>query len=234
MGKAIKIISDILFTAGLIIAGIFLAGHLAGFKPFNVYIVSSGSMAPAIQTGSVVFVAPKDSYGVGDIVTYKSGPKMTTTHRIVAQDGDKIKLAGDANNAPDPGIISADKIVGTVRFTLPFVGYIAAFAKTPKGFILLVIVPATIIIYEEIKGLFSEILKKVKKNNLKLTTYNLQPITIIPIIFALLIPLTLSISYFIDRETSSSNIFIAAVPSPTPTSTPEPTVTPTLTPSPTP
>ncbi|TSC88186.1 MAG: signal peptidase, endoplasmic reticulum-type [Microgenomates group bacterium Gr01-1014_16] len=229
MGKAVKIISDILFTAGLIIAGVFLVSRFAGFKPFNVYIVSSGSMAPAIQTGSVVFVAPKSDYGVGDIVTYKSGSKTTTTHRIVAQDGDKIKLAGDANNAPDPGIISADKIIGTVSFTIPYIGYIAAFAKTPRGFILLVIVPATIIIYEEIKSLFSEIRKNkfFKFPSPKLGEgqgeVRVRLGIIIPILFALLIPLTLSISYFIDRETSSGNQFVAAVPSPTPTLTPTPT-----------
>src|SRR3989344_8624179 len=116
VGKVIKILSDLILTAGLIIAGVFLFGRFFGKNLFHAYIVSSGSMAPAVGTGSVVFVSPKNDYGVGDIVTYKSGSKMTTTHRIVAQDGDKIKLAGDANDAPDPGIISADKIIGTVRF----------------------------------------------------------------------------------------------------------------------
>ena len=234
MGRIIKITSDILFISGLVIAGLFLVGRFTGKLPLKVYIVSSGSMAPAIQTGSVVFVAPKSDYGVGDIVTYQSGSKTTTTHRIVARNGDKIKLAGDANNAPDPGIINSEKVIGTVRFSIPYLGYLAAFAKTPRGFILLVIVPATIIIYEEIKGLFSEIKKKLKKIDPQLTTYltthNPQPIIIIPIIFALLIPLTLSISYFIDRETSSSNIFTVGIPSPTPTIP----VTVTLTPTPTP
>lgn len=233
MGRVIKITSDILFTAGLIIAGVFLLARFTGRQPFNVYIVSSGSMEPAVKTGSIVFVSPKSDYGVGDIVTYKSGSKTTTTHRIVARDGDKIRLAGDANNAPDPGVISADKIIGTVRLTIPYIGYLAAFAKTPRGFILLVIVPATIIIYEEIKNLFSEISKKVKKVNLPLTTHHLQPTIIIPIIFALLIPLTLSISYFIDRETSSSNIFVAGVLAPTVAPTPGSEGGPSPTPSPT-
>ena len=241
VGKLVKLFSDILFIAGLIIAGIFLVAHFTGQKFVNVYIVSSGSMEPAVKTSSVVFVAPKSDYGVGDVVTYASGSKTTTTHRIVAKDGSKLRLAGDANNAPDPGVIDSEKVIGTVRFTIPYVGYLAAFAKTPRGFILLVIVPATIIIYEEIKGLFSEIKKKLKKTDPQLTTYltthNPQPIIIIPIIFALLIPLTLSISYFIDRETSSGNQFIGSNPSPTPVQLIETipvTVTVTVTPTPTP
>jgi len=51
MGKVFKIISDVLFFTGLLIAGLFLAGHFTGIVPFSAYIVSSGSMEPAIRTG---------------------------------------------------------------------------------------------------------------------------------------------------------------------------------------
>ncbi len=73
MTKLLKLISDILFITGLIVAGLFLVGHFTGFKPFQAYIVSSGSMEPAIKTGSVVVVSPKSSYQVGDVVTFYTG-----------------------------------------------------------------------------------------------------------------------------------------------------------------
>ena len=59
VGKLVKLFSDILFIAGLIIAGIFLIAHFTGQKFVNVYIVSSGSMEPAVKTGSGGFVAPQ-------------------------------------------------------------------------------------------------------------------------------------------------------------------------------
>jgi signal peptidase len=244
MGKAIKIISDALFITGLVIAGIFLAGHFTGKNFFNAYIVSSGSMEPAVRTGSVVIVAPQSAYKVTDIITYYAGQdkKSTTTHRIVAADNGSFRVAGDANEEPDPNLVPKEKIIGTVRFSVPFVGYLAASAKTPKGFILFVIVPATIIIYEELKALFFEF-KKVK-GKMDRPQIQLKPIIIVPVFFALLIPLTLSISYFIDRETSSGNSFTGTVPPPElllrssnevePTPTPEPTPEPTTEPSPQP
>lgn len=211
--------------------------------PISAYIVSSGSMEPAIRTGSVVVVAPKVDYTVTDIVTYYSGrdKKTTTTHRIVAASEGQFKMMGDANDQPDPTLVPADKVIGSVRFSIPFLGYLAAQAKTPQGFILLVIVPATIIIYEELKSLFLELKKMFGKHkeragvmrtgaqreagndqageHLQSHTPNAgswfaKPAIILPIFFALLIPLTLSISYFIDRETSSGNSFTGTTPPP--------------------
>lgn len=267
MSKVVKTISDFLFITGLVIAGVFLLSHFTGKKPFQAYIVSSGSMEPAIQTGSVVVVAPKSEYQVTDIVTYfsSSSKKATTTHRIVATDGRVFKMAGDANDQPDPVLVSRDQIVGAVSLVVPYIGYIANFAKTPYGFILLVIIPATIIVYEELKSLLFEIKKVIQKlKNRKGHTGEgnqkdevvhtersaiFKPVIILPIFFALLIPLSLSISYFIDHETSANNSFTGALPTPTPTqieplstlnfplsieSSPTPEVTPTSEPTPEP
>jgi signal peptidase len=280
MKRILKTISDILFISGLVVAGLFLVSHFTGRKPFQVFIVSSGSMEPAIKTGSAIVVSPKSDYQITDIATYYSGSdkKTTTTHRIVATDGVVYKMAGDANDQPDPVLVPREKIIGSVRLSVPYVGYLAAQAKTPKGFILLVIVPATIIIYEELRSLFLDIKKIISTRKARagvmrtgaqreagndqagehlqsLTpnarTWIAKPAIVLPIFFALLIPLTLSISYFIDRETSSGNSFTGALPTPTPiptdqfsilssqfsidniTPTPEPTIEPTPTPIPT-
>jgi len=172
IGKAVKFISDILFVSGLVVAVLFLVAHFTGKSPFQVFIVSSGSMSPAISTGSAVVVAPKPAYELGDIVSFSGATKKTTTtHRIVGVSEGGFRMAGDANDQPDSGTVPSDKIIGSVRFSVPYVGYLAAAAKTPQGFILLVIVPATIIIYEELKGLLIElkkILKKLKPSSLSL------------------------------------------------------------------
>ena len=150
MFKIVKIISNVIFVLVLALSGLFFLAHFTKVLPLRVFIVSSGSMEPAVKTGSLVVVLPSSSYNIGDIVTYKTGPKDTTTHRLVAADAGQYKTAGDANNAPDTGIVTGEQILGRVVYALPQAGYLAAFAKTPPGFILFVIIPATIIVYEEL------------------------------------------------------------------------------------
>lgn len=191
-------------------------------------------MEPAVKTGSLVFVIPSSLYRVGDIITFKSGTKTTTTHRLVAVSADKFRTAGDANNQPDPSLISAHQILGKVFYVTPYLGYIAAFAKTPPGFILFVIVPATIIIYEEIKTLFSLVPLSLLRRGVRGEVLSIKPLILIPIFSAAFILITVkSISYLSDIETSSNNSFTAFVttPTPTPTSIPSPTTTPTPSPA---
>jgi len=225
-----------------------LAGKFTGFTPFRVFIVSSGSMEPSLKTGSVVITMPQTEYKIADIVTFTAGPdkKATTTHRIVGIGGGVFRSAGDANNQPDQTLIDTSKIVGRVVFSLPYAGYLGGFAQTPRGFILLVIVPATIIIYEELKSLVLEIKKiKPKKNlpspesgegsgvRLNNTEWlkRVRPAIIIPVFCAaFILSMSFSLAYFSDTETSSSNSFTAWVP----TSTPIPTSPPTPSPTPTP
>lgn len=267
-GKIIKLVSDIVFITGLILAGVLLYLNHTGNRPVQVFVVSSGSMAPVISTGSVVVVAPQSDYGFGDIITFYNSPakKETTTHRIVGTTSEGFKTAGDANDSLDPALTPADQVIGSVRLTVPYVGYLAAWAKTPPGFILLVIVPATIIIYEELKSLFSSLKSGLAKltGRLRRTPSNsarvdppafltqaspherweaaeskksagtsephlgTRPAILVPVFFALLITLGLTVSYFVDHETSAGNVFGASAPAATPTPPPgEPTPTPT-------
>jgi signal peptidase len=135
---------------------------------FKVFTVQSGSMEPAIRMGSLIFVMPKDDYGMGNIVTRKTNdPKVTVTHRIIAEtqeNGEKVYTTkGDANNAEDPGKITASQIIGKMIWGLPLVGYPIGYARTTPGFILLVVVPAVIIIYDEFHKIKREIGKKKNK-----------------------------------------------------------------------
>ncbi|KKQ46617.1 MAG: Type I signal peptidase, partial [Candidatus Woesebacteria bacterium GW2011_GWD1_38_10] len=72
---------------------------------------------------------------------------------------------GDANEDFDPPKISDKDIIGKVRLTIPYLGYLAFAAKKPWGFILLVIVPATIFIYEELKAVLKELRKRMGKHS---------------------------------------------------------------------
>lgn len=133
---------------------------------YKVMVVQSGSMAPAIKMGSVVVVKPVEEYKIGDIITFGpySKTKAPTTHRIYdikVVGGNPVYITkGDANNAPDSREITKSDILGKVIFSLPYLGYFVAFTKKPAGFTLIIIVPAVIIIGEEIKKIYEEIKKR--------------------------------------------------------------------------
>ncbi len=178
-------------------------------------------MEPAIKTGSIVVVIPSQNYAQGDIISFKKG-KNIITHRIYAktfnQDENLEPLyltAGDANEEFDAWKVKNEEIVGKVIVSIPYLGYIANFGKTPQGFILLVIVPATIIVYEEIKAIISQIrclLSKFFLNpnftpRLSSENFGLPFYTIlIPFFGAFAIVGVLTTSYFLDIESSIGNI----------------------------
>ena len=137
---------------------------------FKVLTVQSGSMMPAIKTGSIVLVKPTNNYKIGDIITFGqiSKTKTPTTHRIAEiemANGQPIYTTkGDANNAPDQKQVSAKEVIGRVLLDVPFLGYAVAAAKKPWGFMLLIAVPALLVIYEEAHKIWQEIKKsKTKK-----------------------------------------------------------------------
>lgn len=136
-------------------------------------VVKSGSMEPTIKTGSLVIDKTESIYKIDDIVTFKNRdkPLETTTHRIVGEEiisNIKVfKTQGDANGTPDSAKLLPDQIVGKVIFKIPFLGYIVAFARTWPGVIILIIIPATIIIYDEINNIKKEIILRKKKGRKK-------------------------------------------------------------------
>src|SRR3990167_5369572 len=132
----------------------------------KLYIVQSGSMEPAIKTGSVVVSYPSENYVQGDVITFapNGDSKKLITHRIVfklypdgADSPARYITGGDANEDFDTWEIKDEYILGKNILNIPYLGYLANYAKTPYGFLLLVIVTATIIIYEELKSLLNEI-----------------------------------------------------------------------------
>lgn len=143
----------------IVVAGTFL--KIPG--NYKLFTVMSGSMEPKIKLGSLIFVKPSASYKVGDVITIKSGA-TTVTHRIAeisqTDQGTEYVTKGDANNDVDPEKTAASQMVGKEFFSLSYVGYPIGYARTRVGFILLVIVPSTVIVYEELYKIKDEMRKK--------------------------------------------------------------------------
>lgn len=119
-------------------------------------------MEPSLKVGSVIFSRQFPQYNKNDIVTFSpdNDAKNTVTHRIIDIRDNQFITKGDANNTPDIDTISQDKILGRVIFSIPFIGFIVAFAKTQLGLIIFIIIPATLIIYSEVLNIKKEIEKK--------------------------------------------------------------------------
>jgi signal peptidase I len=150
------------------------------------FAVTSGSMEPTIQTGSLLYAGKyhEDDLKKDDIITYfsydiETNEPSIVTHRIMEVIDEKTveKFAdpetgedkertlrkhefvtqGDANNAPDARTIPVGNVIGLYKFHLPQIGFITAYSQTSQGFLTMVVAPAAILIVWEMYTLISSI-----------------------------------------------------------------------------
>lgn len=232
----------LLGTMILSVAALLLLDHFEVVETVKPFVVMSGSMEPAVKLGSVVVVRPQPTYRPGEIITYTSNgdTKNPTTHRIVFRqypeglDGEPVYLtAGDANEDFDSLEVRPVDVVGKVLFSVPYLGYIVSMAKQPYGFILFVIVPATIVIYEELKTFLTELRKGASKviswvrsrrrkhaqissnspsiNFLKKREKAFPKAgAFVPVVGTILVLAAFTSAFYSDEEVSTGNIFGAA------------------------
>ena len=137
---------------------------------FQVRVVQSGSMEPAIKIGSVVLIKPLSGYKVGDVITFEGnfkdakGKKIPTTHRIIEAKVDAgsvlYQTKGDANDSADSNLIASNKVIGKVLLSVPYAGYAVAGAQTGYGLLAIIVIPAAIIIFDQAKKIASELKKR--------------------------------------------------------------------------
>jgi signal peptidase len=127
-------------------------------------IVLSGSMEPAIPTGSVVVSRPVSAEEVreGDIIMFSSpAGNVLTTHRVVKveqkSDGPHFATKGDANKGADIDPVVPDQLVGIIIFSVPSLGYLISFIRTPFGLVLCILVPVAVLIIGELLNLLKSL-----------------------------------------------------------------------------
>lgn len=154
----IKFIFDFitwLVVGVIIIMGLYLvSSNYNIFSGFRSYLVQSGSMEPGIMTGDIIVIHSQSNYVLNDVVTFKDKEGRVVTHRIIEalkkNNGYEYGTKGDANRSQDFDNITIDQIMGKVVFVVPKLGYMVAFAKSPPGIILLIMVPAVLFIVDEL------------------------------------------------------------------------------------
>lgn len=158
-----KAFTFLLTSILILITAFFLVSQLNFPGNYKILLVQSGSMSPAINTGDLVVVKPISKYKKGDIITFLSNNRFNVTHRIVSVENNKITTKGDANKVNDQEIVDLSQLLGKVNYRIPYFGYLIIFVKTIPGLITLIVIPSTIIVYQEIlqiKKNFKKVLNK--------------------------------------------------------------------------
>ncbi|MFA5460003.1 MAG: signal peptidase I [Candidatus Paceibacterota bacterium] len=132
---------------------------------YSLKMVLSGSMSPAIKTGSIVAVKPALSYKIGDVITFKTGKteRDIVTHRIINQTEQGFIVQGDANNVADIRPVEERQIIGKVILTIPYAAYVINAVRSKIGLVLLIVIPALLIIGDEVRKIFQEAQKIQQK-----------------------------------------------------------------------
>lgn len=168
--KTFNIFVTIATIIVIVLAGSVAVANLLGYTP---YVVESGSMEPAIPTGSLVFISKneKDSVGLDDVVAYEFIGQRSTfmvTHRIVGTDGANWITKGDANENVDANPVSPEQIVGKYAFHIREAGYVYA-SIGQKGFIM---IAAWIVLLNVINVVVASVYNKNKERNKPLEKEN--------------------------------------------------------------
>ena len=167
MKKIIKTIQVIFLSLVIFIGLLLLVSILPITGNLKIFVVLSGSMEPAIKTGSVIVAKPVNDYKIGDIITFGKNTRTETptTHRIVEIVDNDGRLSfttkGDANNAADSSSVAKSRVLGKVFLDVPYMGYAVSAAKKPYGFLFIIVVPALMIVYGEAEKIWKEA-KRIK------------------------------------------------------------------------
>jgi signal peptidase len=147
-------INRIVFTSlviGAVVSFFVLARGFAGedngwlgFPGRRLFIVTSGSMSPAIHVGDAVIIKSVDpaearNLALGTLVTFRASnnPRFLITHRITAvgsSAGGQVyyETKGDANDTADASSLDPSRIEGTVTRVVPRLGSILVALRTPR------------------------------------------------------------------------------------------------------
>jgi signal peptidase I len=175
--------------------------YLPNKKIFSAYAIVTGSMEPTVHVGALTFVQktnPKELHK-GDIIafTVPSEPKMVILHRIYSIEqvasSQVFITKGDHNPIPDKWQVMPSQIRGKFVFTLPYIGYLIVFLKTPIGFGILIGLPVLLLIILNVlkikEGIHEEIEKGIAKKEKQIGLSSSNDLMLLPTIFLFILVL---------------------------------------------
>lgn len=123
--KAEKVLRVLVSVAGIAGVCLFVFPQVLGWTP---RIVVSGSMEPAVPTGSIAYTSrqiPQDRIKKGDIIAYRLSDEIPVLHRVTEtnREAETWITKGDANESRDIGVVSYGQYLGKMIFYIPYAGY---------------------------------------------------------------------------------------------------------------
>ena len=162
MGSSTKsIIKDVvIIVVAIAVIWLGLQAFLGTSNPF--YVVSSGSMIPALEVYDVIVVegnTPFEDVEKGDIIVfyspklYDQGKERVIVHRVsldMSTDEQKIvRTKGDANPSSIAGTdypITEKEYIGQVEYVIPQVGYITQILQPPINYIIIAVIIGVMVV----------------------------------------------------------------------------------------
>ena len=133
------VITTVLVGIVVVLAVLLVGARVIGLQVFTVL---SGSMEPTYHTGSLIYVQEVDAFDLeaGQVITFMLNEDTVATHRIIEvavdeEDPETIRYftKGDANESRDSAPVLYENVIGTVKFSLPKLGYISNYFSSPSG-----------------------------------------------------------------------------------------------------
>jgi signal peptidase len=161
LGSSTKnLIKDIIIiVVAIAIIWLGLQAIFGTANPF--YVVSSGSMIPALQIYDVIVVegnTPFEDVKKGDIIVfyspklYEQGKERVIVHRVSLEMGEDPKIVrtkGDANPSSIAGTdypITQKEYLGKVEYVVPQVGYITQILQPPINYIIIAVIIGVMVV----------------------------------------------------------------------------------------
>ena len=162
MGSSSKnLIKDIvIIVVAIAVIWLGLQAIFGTANPF--YVVSSGSMIPALEIYDVIVVegnTPFEDVEKGDIIVfyspklYEQGKERVIVHRVsldLSTDEQKIvRTKGDANPSSIAGTdypITEKEYLGKVEYVIPQVGYITQILQPPINYIIIAVIIGVMVV----------------------------------------------------------------------------------------
>lgn len=126
----------------------FLHMDIPSVLGYSYLTVLSGSMEPEFSAGDVLVIHKEEHYAKGDVIAfYEDG--MLISHRIIDEGQEGFITKGDANNVPDDELVMPEQIAGKMVLSIPGLGKVILFLRTPLGMILFVLLGIAMVMLPE-------------------------------------------------------------------------------------
>ena len=130
MRQIIKTTETFLFMSAVLIMACSLLCQIMDLKPV---VVLSGSMEPAMKTGSLAFIDTSNrTVFEGDVISFWAGD-LLVSHRVIEITDQGYRTKGDNNDVVDAGIVKDSSVEGKILFSIPGAGYFLKMVALPAG-----------------------------------------------------------------------------------------------------